>query len=1486
MCVLAIALAAIPTTAADAVVYTTSGAGTYTIPAGVTKLEVEAIGAGGGKASNQGTGGSGCKVTTVITVTPGSTISYFVGSKGSAAGSDQQGGGGGGGGSTSITYGSTKFIAGGGGGGGWSGPGGNGCSSGGAAGGSATLSSGGSLPFVGAGGAGGTGGAGAAGNGGTSVPGQRGGDGDGGYGGNGSFDTNVAGVGGVGSGAVAANQGGYGASAQLMANARGGGGGGGYGGGGSGGSGQASGGGGAGGSLGTSDSTYGTASNSGDDGEVGIRLLQTVTFTVTPTVPVGGTGTIVATSSGDGTVRYTSRTPQQCTVNVNSGIVTGIKAGTDNCTIRATALRTDDYAVSYAEQAFSIGLGTPTLTFNPVTPTIRVATPATVRATSASSGAVSFSTTSTDCTVVQAGANATVTGTRVGTNNCMIVAEQAATSDYHEASGSVTVSVGQGPQTVTFGPVPTVSIGGPAAVSATSTGGGAITYSTVSPACTVDSNSGLVTGTVVGSNNCAIVATAAATTNYLQGTRTQTLSISVGVQTVMFGSGPNVMIDAPATVSATGSAGGTISYATSSADCSVDSFSGLVTGINAGVDNCTVTATAAANSDYGIGTGQQVLSIGKGSQTVTFGGAPVVVMGAPAAVSATASAGGVIAYSTASTGCSVDANSGLVSGVAAGADNCVVTATAAATANYGEGTASQTLSIGVGTQVVSFGTPPVVTMSASAAVSATSTGDGAIGYSTVSTGCSVDADTGVVTGMSAGVNNCVITATASATGNYTQATQEQTLSVGIGSQVVSFGPAPTISMGSPAAVSATTTGDGSISYSTTATDCSVDSGTGLVTPLSAGTDNCMITAIAQATSNYTQGSASQTLSILLPTQAVTFDPAPAVAIGAPGSVHAETTGDGAISYSTSSPDCSVAPGSGLVTGIATGTDNCVVTATAAQTANYSQGVATQTLSIARGSQTVTFGAAPVVVMGAPAAVSATSTGDGSISYSTVSLSCSVDSSTGLVTGIAVGTDNCEIIATAASTSTYQQGISTQTISIGIRSQTVTFGPAPTVVMGIPSAVSASSSGDGAVSYSTTSVDCSVDASTGLVTGVVAGVSNCDILATATATTNFTQGVGSQTLSVGVGSQTVTFGPAPVVLMGTPVAVAATTDGDGGIAYSTNSPGCAVGEDDGLVTGQAAGTNNCVIVASAAATGNYTSATASQTLSIGVGDQVVSFGPAPDVSMTSGGTVTSSTTGDGAITYSSLTPSVCVVDPSSGQVAGVSVGDCTIEAAASATGNYTSATAQQSFAVTAGAAPPDAVTISLAVSPAQIIPGQEVLAEITAAAGISRSDGERVNGTAVVTVKGAYLCTAPIVAGRGACVGKISGRGKLTFEATFTGTVAGFRGVASAQATTTVTSRAIVIDSATVRLQNVCRPLATATVSGRSIATGSAVRIYVKTKRGWKQVAKTRTGANTRWKAARFKVPFTSSKVTLRAKSKNAVSAPVKVKITGPTKRAC
>lgn len=245
--------------------FTTPGSYTWTVPAGVSSIQIVAIGAGGGGGGMWGTnagrvGGAGAIVASTRSVTAGQVLNLVVGGGGGtgasgpgSGGSYTCGAGGGGGGSSNVDSGTTdQIIAGGGGGGGSC----NNATNGGSGGGTGGAGGAGGATGIATGGSGGTGGIGGAGGvGRLSSNGVRGSDGSGGAGGNGGNNSGSY-PGGLGGSGVGAGIGGINGTNNLA-----GGGGGGYGGGGTGT--RPGTGGGAGGSTGPAGSTYAPAINGG-----------------------------------------------------------------------------------------------------------------------------------------------------------------------------------------------------------------------------------------------------------------------------------------------------------------------------------------------------------------------------------------------------------------------------------------------------------------------------------------------------------------------------------------------------------------------------------------------------------------------------------------------------------------------------------------------------------------------------------------------------------------------------------------------------------------------------------------------------------------------------------------------------------------------------------------------------------------------------------------------------------------------------------------------------------------------------------------------------------------------------------------------------------------------------------------------------------------------------------------------------------------------
>jgi uncharacterized protein YhjY with autotransporter beta-barrel domain len=699
---------------------------------------------------------------------------------------------------------------------------------------------------------------------------------------------------------------------------------------------------------------------------------------------------------------------------------------------------------------------------------------------------------------------------------------------------------------------------------------------------------GAVTGTPTVAGT--FTPTLAATNVTGTGTKVVTFTIAKGTQSISFGTAPTTVVVATAagSVSATATSALAVTYSSATpTQCSVNAGTGAVTGLAAGVGNCTITANQAGDANWNAATPvTQTFSVGKGSQTITFGAAPTVLFNGTGNASASATSGLAITYGTSTpTQCSVSA-AGLVTGLAAGASNCTITANQAGDANYNAAVqATQTISIGKASQTIGFGTAPGVVVGGTGTAVATATSGLAVTYSVpvTTTICSVNATTGVVSGLAFGT--CTVAANQAGNANYNTAPQAtQNIAVGLVPQTITFGAAPAMTYSAaPAAtgtVSATASSGLAVTFSSLTTAvCSITGST--VTAVTAG--SCTIAANQAGNGTYAAATqTTQSFTIAQAAQSITFGTAPTVTVGTAGNVSATGGASGnAVTFTSQTPAvCSVTGTS--VTGVTAGT--CIIAANQAGNTNYSAATqVTQNFTVGKGNQTITFGAAPAITVGGTGNASATASSGLAVSYTSQTASvCTVAGST--VTGVNAG--SCTIAADQAGNVNYIAAPqATQSFSIGKATQTLSFGAAPAgLVVGGTATISATSTVGLTPSYSsTTPTICTVSGST--VTAVAVG--SCTVAANQGGNANYNPATQvTQSFTIGQGSQTITFGTAPAISVGGTGTVSATASSGLTVTFTSQTTGiCTV--SGSTVSGLVAGT--CVIAADQAGSANYSAA---------------------------------------------------------------------------------------------------------------------------------------------------------------------------------------------------------------------------------------------------------------------------------------------------------
>ncbi|CAK0772302.1 hypothetical protein CCP3SC15_4520002 [Gammaproteobacteria bacterium] len=224
------------------------------------------------------------------------------------------------------------------------------------------------------------------------------------------------------------------------------------------------------------------------------------------------------------------------------------------------------------------------------------------------------------------------------------------------------------------------------------------------------------------------------------------------------------------------------------------------------------------------------------------------------------------------------------------------------------------------------------------------------------------------------------------------------------------------------------------------------------------------------------------------------------------------------------------------------------------------------------------------------------------------------------------------------------------------------------------------SGNSVTFASSTPTICTVTGST--VTGVAAGA--CTITANQTGNANYNASPQvTQAITIGKGNQIIHFGAAPRVVVGGMGTVIATGGASGRpVTFSsTTSTVCIV--SGSTVSGIIAGT--CAIAANQASSANYNAAPqVIQTITVGKGNQAITFGTAPTVVVGGTGTVTATGGASGnPVTFTSQTTTTCTV--SGNTVTGVGAGTCTIAANQAGNANYNAATqVTQSLTISPGA----------------------------------------------------------------------------------------------------------------------------------------------------------------------------------------------------------
>jgi uncharacterized protein (TIGR03437 family) len=418
-------------------------------------------------------------------------------------------------------------------------------------------------------------------------------------------------------------------------------------------------------------------------------------------------------------------------------------------------------------------------------------------------------------------------------------------------------------------------------------------------------------------------------------------------------------------------------------------------------------------------------------------------------------------------------------------------------------------------------------------------------------------------------------------------------------------------------------------------------------------------------------------------QTITFGALSTKTFGAaPFTLTATATSGLAVSFSSTTPLVCMVSAS-TVTLVSGGA--CTIQADQPGNTGYAAAASvSQHFTVTPASQTITFGALMSQASGAaPFVVSATASSGLPVSFTSTTLPvCTVAG--GIVTLVMQGA--CTIQASQAGNSSYAAAASvSQKFAVTAAGQTITFSALPDQIIGTaPFALNATASSGLPVSFTSTTLPvCTV--ATGTVTLLTAGA--CTIQATQAGDSTYAAAAPvSRKFNVTLAGQAITFAALPDQILGTAAfALSATVSSGLTVSFkSTTTPVCTVAA--AVLTLVTAGT--CTIQASQAGNSSFAPATpVIQSFNVTPASQTITFGALSNqVFGTAAMKVSATASSNLAVSFASLTASVCTVATatSGATVTLVSVGSCTIEASQAGNSGYATATpVVQTFTVTQG-----------------------------------------------------------------------------------------------------------------------------------------------------------------------------------------------------------
>ncbi len=990
--------------------------------------------------------------------------------------------------------------------------------------------------------------------------------------------------------------------------------------------------------------------------------VATTTFSVTAAAPTltfapissqtygNAPFSVSATSVSSGAVTY-SVVSGPATVQGNTVTLTG--SGT--VVLAASQAANGSYSAATSQTSFQVATETPTLTFAPTGAHNFGDAPFAVSASSASSGAITYSVISGPATIV--GNTVTLTGTGA----VVLGASQAATGSYSAASAQLTINAGTQTPTLVFAPIASHTYGDTAfAVSATSASPGTVTYAVVSGPATIAGNIVTITGT----GTVALSASQAASGNYTAaGPASASFSVLPATPTLVFAPiAAQTFGGTPFKVTASSASTGAVTYSVLSGPATISGNTVTLTG------NGTVTlgASQAADANHTAATTTAIVNVGVATPTLTFAPIASHTYGdAPFTVTASSASSGTITYSVASGPATITGNTVTLTGVG----TVVLSASQAAASGYGAASASASVAVALATPTLTFTPVPAHTYGdAPFAVSASSASSGPITYAITAGAATISGSTVTLNG----IGSVTVTANQAAMGNYAAAAAASvTFNVAASAPTLAFAPIGAHTYGDvPFTVTATSASAGPVVYAVQSGPATISGNTVTLT----GSGTVVLTANQAAFGNYAAAAqATATVAVSNATPTLAFTQIPNHTYGdAPFTVTAISPSSGTITYAVQSGNATITGNTVTITGLGT------VVLSANQVASGSYNAAAQvttSFTVSAATPTLAFTSVPNHTFGDAAfTVVATSPSPAPIVYGVQSGNATMSGNLVTITGIGP----VVLTANQAASGNYNAAAQvTATFTVNPAVATLTFLPVPNHTYGDPQfTVTATSTSLGPIVYAVQSGPATISGNTVSLNGIGTVV----LTANQAASGNYAAAAQvSTSFNVVAETPTLTFTTIPNHTYGdAPFTVTASSASSGAITYSVTSGNATISGNTVTITG----TGTVTLAASQAAAGNYAASSATTSFAVALANPTITFTIPNHTYGDPAFTVAATSASTGSFTYTLVSGSATV----SGNTVTLSgSGPVTLKASQAADANYNAASVNATFTV-GGATP--------------------------------------------------------------------------------------------------------------------------------------------------------------------------------------------------------